>query len=82
METVNIHEAKTQLSRLIERVRAGEEVVIAKAGKPVARLVPVVPAGVVRKPGSLKGRIRIDGDFNAPLPEEVIAVFEGRAARR
>ena len=82
METVNIHEAKTQLSRLIERVRAGEEVVIAKAGKPVARLVPVVPAGFVRKPGSLKGRIRIDGDFNAPLPEEVIAVFEGRAARR
>ena len=50
---------------------------IAKAGKPVARLVPVVPAGVVRKPGSLRGRIRIGRDFNAPLPEEVIAVFEG-----
>ena len=82
METVNIHEAKTQLSRLIERVRAGEEVVIAKAGKPVARLVPVVSAGIVRKPGSLRGRIRIGRDFNAPLPEGVIAVFEGRAARR
>ena len=82
METVNIHEAKTQLSRLIERVRAGEEVVIAKAGKPVVRLVPVVPTGVMRKPGSLKGRIRINGDFNSPLPEKVIAVFEGRAARR
>ena len=82
METVNIHEAKTQLSRLIERVRAGEEVVIAKAGKPVARLVPVVPAGVVRKPGSLKGRIHIGRNFNAPLPEEMIAVFEGRKARQ
>ena len=82
METVNIHQAKTQLSRLIERVRAGEEIVIAKAGKPVARLVPVVQAGVVRKPGSLRGRIRIGRNFNAPLPEKVIALFEDRAARR
>ena len=82
METVNIHEAKTQLSRLIERVKAGEEVVIAKAGKPVARLVAVDPAGTVRKPGSLKGRIRIGPDFNAPLPEKVIALFSGREASR
>ncbi len=79
METVDIHEAKTRLLWLIERVIAGEEVVIAKAGRPVARLVPV---SIVRKPGSLRGRIRIGGDFNAALPEEVIAVFEGRAARR
>jgi prevent-host-death family protein len=82
METVNIHEAKTQLSRLIERVRAGDEGVITKAGKPVARLVPVVPPGIVRKPGSIKGRIRIAGDLNAPLREKVSAVFVGRAARR
>ena len=82
MKSVNIHEAKTQLSRLIERVKAGEEVVIAKAGKPVARLVPVAPAGTVRKPGALKGRIRIGIGFNAPLPKELIAAFEGRAARR
>ena len=82
METVNIHEAKTQLSRLIERVKAGEEVVIAKAGKPVARLVPIAPAGVVRKPGALKGRIRIGIDFNASLPKELVAAFEGRVTRR
>ena len=59
MGTVNIHEAKTQLSKLIERANAGEEVVIAKAGKPIARLVPVVPTSRARKPGALKGRIRI-----------------------
>ena len=82
MGTVNIHEAKTQLSRLIERVNAGEEVVIAKAGKPVARLVAVLPAGRQRKPGALKGRIRVGKDFNAPLPEDVIAAFEGSLARR
>ena len=82
METFNIREAKTHLSRLIERVIAGEEIVIAKAGTPVARLVPVLPAGVVRKPGSLKGRIRIGPDFNAPPSEEAIALFEGRPVHR
>ena len=82
MTTVSIREARTRLSRLIERVNAGEEVVIAKAGKPVARLVPVIPSGPERKPGALKGRIRVGPDFNAPLPEKVIALFEGRAARR
>jgi prevent-host-death family protein len=82
MTTFNIHEAKTQLSRLIERVSAGEEVVIAKAGKPVARLVPAIATGVARKPGSLKGKIRIGRNFNAPLPDAAIAVFEGRAARK
>ena len=82
MKSVNIHEAKTQLSRLIERVIAGEEIVIAKAGMPVARLVPVLRADVVRKPGSLEGRIRIGLDFNAPPSDEVIALFEGRLVRR
>ena len=82
METFNIREAKTHLSRLIERVIAGEEIVIAKAGMPVARLVPVLPADVVREPGSLEGQIRIGPDFNAPPSEEVIALFEGRPVRR
>ena len=82
MEIVNIREAKTQLSRLIERVKAGEEVIIAKAGKPVARLVPVASAGAARKPGALKGRIRIGIDFNASLPKELVAAFEGRVTRR
>lgn len=80
MRTVNIHEAKTQLSRLIERVTAGEEIVIARSGKPVARLV-AIPATPPRKPGLLKGRIRIAKDFDAPLPEDVLDSFEGRRRR-
>lgn len=77
MTTVNIHEAKTHLSRLLEEVARGEELVIAKAGKPVARLVPV--KAEVRKPGFLKGRIRIGRDFDEPLPQEVLEAFEGRS---
>jgi prevent-host-death family protein len=88
METVNIHEAKTQLSKLLERVRSGEEIILAKAGEPVARLVPYVAAQSPRKPGALKGKIRIGKDFDAPLPDEILAAFDGqpatakRAARR
>ena len=77
-EFVNIHEAKTQLSKLVEKAAAGSEVVIARAGKPVARLVPLVAKKRVRKLGILKGRIKIPDDFDAPLPEKVIAGFEGR----
>jgi prevent-host-death family protein len=80
METVNIHEAKTQLSRLVERVRAGEEIILAKAGKPVARIVPYAPARAPRKPGALRGKIRIGKDFDAPLPDEVLAAFDGAPA--
>ena len=70
MKTVNIHAAKTHLSRLIEEVHAGEEVVIAKAGRPVARLVAIERAGARRRGlGALKGRIRIGADFDAPLPD-------------
>ena len=79
MEKVNIHEAKTNLSRLIEEVTGGAEVVIAKAGKPVAKLVPIGRGGRVRKPGFLRGRIRIAADFDAPLPTELLDAFEGRA---
>ena len=74
--TVNVHEAKTHLSRLLDRVAAGEEVTIAKAGKPVARLVPVGKPGH-RSIGGDAGRVFISDDFDAPLPDEVIADFEG-----
>ncbi len=75
MAQVNIHEAKTQLSKLLERVRAGEEIVIAKAGKPVARLVPLASAQD-RVPGSARGKIELAGDFDAPLPDDVLEAFQ------
>lgn len=71
MKKVNIHEAKTHLSRLVEDVEAGEEVIIARAGKPVARLVPLEKPARPRTPGALRGRIRIAEDFDAPLPPEI-----------
>ena len=74
---INIHEAKTHLSRLLDRVAAGEEIIIAKAGKPVARLVPVVTLGEPRKPGTYAGRIDIADDFGSPLPEDLLDQFEG-----
>ena len=77
-ESVNIHDAKTQLSKLVAKAAAGAEVVIAKAGKPVARLVPLAPAGRIRKLGALKGKLRVPDDFDAPLPAKVLASFEGR----
>ncbi len=78
MNPINIHEAKTQLSKLIEAVEAGEEVVIARAGKPVAKLVAFKPVKPVRKPGLLKGKIRISDDFDDPLPEDLLEYFEGK----
>jgi len=76
MQTVNIHEAKTHLSRLLERVAAGEEVVIAKAGRPVARLVAYVQTPNRRLLGRDAGLFEVPEDFDAPLPEEVLAAFE------
>ncbi len=76
MTTINVYEAKTQFSRLLVRVAAGEEVVIAKAGRPVARLVP---AGERRKEirlGRDRGRVFIADDFDTPLPKDVLAGFE------
>ena len=74
---VNVHEAKTALSKLLARAEAGEEVIIARAGKPVARLVPVTPAPK-RRFGSWAGRFRIDDEeLLAPLPEEEIRLWEG-----
>jgi prevent-host-death family protein len=75
MGVYNIHEAKTHLSRLLERVAEGEEIIIAKSGRPVAKLVRV--AVEPRRPGRLKGRIRVGPDFDDPLPEEVLAAFSG-----
>jgi prevent-host-death family protein len=75
--TVNVHEAKTHLSRLLERVSQGEEIVIAKAGRPVARLVSVEERPARRTPGSALGRIVVREDFDDPLPEEVLKDFGG-----
>lgn len=75
---VNVHQAKTHLSRLLDEVAAGGEVVIAKAGKPVARLVPLEPVVRRKKLGLLKGRISVPDDFDAPLPPEILEHFEGR----
>lgn len=78
MATINIYAAKTGLSRLIDRAEAGEEIVITRHGRPVARLVPAheVPKRP-RKLGRLAGRIRTRRDFDAPLPEEILRSFEG-----
>ena len=76
MSQVNVHEAKTHLSRLLERVAAGEEIVLAKAGTPVARLVPFVPEVSERFPGSARGDVWVSDDFDSPLPEDVQRAFE------
>jgi prevent-host-death family protein len=73
---VNVHEAKTHLSRLIERAHQGEEIILAKAGKPYARLVPLESARPQRVPGLLKGLFSGDG-FLDPLPEEELKAWEG-----
>ena len=76
--TVNIHEAKTHLSRLLDQLGSGDEIVIAKAGKPIAKLSSIHAR---RKPlpyGLLKGKLKAKPDFDAPLPDDLIATFEGR----
>ncbi len=73
---VNVHEAKTHLSKLLERVEAGEEIVIARAGRPIARLAPLAPAAEPRRGGQWKGRVKIHDDFDE-LPEEIMAAFRG-----
>jgi len=76
MQQVNIHEAKTQFSRLIAAVEQGEEIVIARYGQPIAKLVAIRPPATPRKPGSAKGRIKIRPSFFEPLPDEVLEAFE------
>ena len=76
MAVVNVHQAKTQLSRLLAQVEAGEEVVIARRGEPVARLVACKPKGK-RRPDVLKGKAVITDEFFDPLPEEELKAWEG-----
>ncbi|MCD6706302.1 MAG: type II toxin-antitoxin system Phd/YefM family antitoxin [Thiobacillus sp.] len=78
MQTINIHEAKTHLSRLLEQVAVGEEIVIAKAGKPIARLVPLEAPPKKRQLGLLKGKLNVPDDFDAPLTGDELTLFEGR----
>jgi len=77
---INIHEAKTHLSKLLIKVEEGEEFVIARAGMPVARLIPFALPSLPRKPGSAAGQIVMSPDFDDPLPEDILAAFEGGSA--
>jgi prevent-host-death family protein len=76
-EQVNIYEAKTQLSKLVERAAAGEEIIIARGGRPMARLGPVTPSGGPRQPGAYRGEFWIAPDFDE-LPDDLAAAFAGR----
>jgi prevent-host-death family protein len=82
MKRVNTHEAKTHFSRLLRRVAAGEEITIANRGVPVARLVPVLPEKAQRVLGIFRGQMSVPDDFDAPLPEAVLELFEGRKKKR
>jgi antitoxin (DNA-binding transcriptional repressor) of toxin-antitoxin stability system len=74
---VKVHQAKTHLSRLLVRAAGGEEIVIARGGKPVARRVPFTPPSHDRISGQDRGQLRIAEDFDEPLPEEILRGFEG-----
>ena len=73
---VSVDEAKTDFSKLLARVREGEEVIIARRGKPIARLVPIKEHPLQRVPGSAKGEVIISPDFDAPLPDSILETFE------
>ena len=77
MYVVNVHQAKTELSRLLARVEAGEDVVIARRGEPIARLLPC-KVRARRRPDILKGKIQVPDSFFDPLPEEELVAWEGR----
>ncbi|HXP77368.1 MAG TPA: type II toxin-antitoxin system prevent-host-death family antitoxin [Stellaceae bacterium] len=82
-DTVNLYDAKTHLSELVERAAAGEEIVIAKAGRPKAKLVPFrLEPAKRRKGGFLRGKIWISPNFDDPLPPELLDAFEGRSSRK
>jgi prevent-host-death family protein len=74
----NLYEAKTSLSRLVDRAASGEEIILSKAGKPLAKLVPYHRPAQPRQPGGWEGQVRISEDFDAPLPSEILDAFEGR----
>ena len=77
MKIVNIHQAKTTLSQLLEFALAGEDVIISKAGKPLARIIPYQAEKKPRTPGYWKDRVKMADDFDAPLPAEILASFLG-----
>ena len=78
-ETVyNLYEAKSSLSRLVDRAAGGEEIIIAKSGKPLARLGPLRQSVAQRKPGGWEGLVHIAEDFDEPLPPEILSAFEGQ----
>lgn len=77
MKKINIYEAKTHLSQLVEEAASGKDIVIARAGRPVARLTRLRETGRKRRLGILDGRFRIPDDFNRPLPDAVLRSFEG-----
>ena len=76
MESVNLYEAKTNLSRLVDQANAGEQIVIAKGGKPMAMLTPLTPKKRAIRYGLMKGQFEVPDDFDAPLPDDVITAFE------
>ena len=78
METVNIYDAKTRLSQLVDRAAGGEDVVVSRNGKPLVRITQLIEPKRRVRFGLLKGKLRIAPDFDAPLPEELLAGFEGR----
>jgi prevent-host-death family protein len=77
MDSFNVHEAKTHFSKILAKVQAGEEVIISKAGEPIARLVPIRPA-TLRIPDTMRGAIWVAEDFDAPLPDDLLDAFEGK----
>jgi prevent-host-death family protein len=79
MDTINLYDAKTNLSSLVERAARGEEIVIAKAGRPLARLVPLTRRTTPRPLGLLAGQVIVGPDFDDPLPDDIQAAFEGRS---
>lgn len=78
MESVNIYDAKTRLSQLVDRAASGEDVVVSRNGKPLVRITQLVPPKRSVTFGLLKGKVKIAADFDAPLADDVLATFEGR----
>lgn len=79
---VNVHQAKTHLSKLLRRVAGGDEIIISRAGVPMARLVAVEPRATPRPVGMYRGQFTVPDDFDAPLPDEVLSLFTGKKPRR
>jgi prevent-host-death family protein len=77
-QVINIYDAKTQFSRLVDRAASGEDIVIARSGKPVALLTRIKPKSTKRPLGLLDGTFKVPDDFNAPLPDEILEAFEGK----